>query len=62
MTKFRATIFGDKYPKEFTVEASDWPTAAARMIKMWKQTPVGKGSRTNTLTIKMIRLDRNQYI
>jgi hypothetical protein len=62
MTTFRGTIYGDKYPAEFNVEASDWPTAAARMIKQWKQTNVGKGSRTSTLTIKMIRLDRNNYL
>lgn len=53
MTHFKATITGDKYPTEYTVEASDWGTATARAVRLWKQR--FKGSRTSTLSIRITK-------
>lgn len=54
MKTYRATIIGDRYPLDFTVEASSWPTAAARLTRAWQQR--FKRSRTQTLTIKIVKL------
>jgi len=55
MINYRIQIIGDKYPKEFLVSASNWGTAAARAIREWKKTSIGKGSRTKELTLKIIK-------
>jgi hypothetical protein len=55
MRKYLAVISGDKYPLEFRVDASSFPTATARAIKQWqKRWP---RSRTAELKIKIIRLN-----
>jgi len=53
MKTFRITIRADKYPTEYFVQASGWPTAIARAVKEWKKR--FKGSRTKELTIKAIK-------
>jgi hypothetical protein len=51
---YRAKIIGDRYPTEYHVEASSWGTAANRAVREW-QTDKGKGSRTDKLTIVLLR-------
>ncbi|MCH7541854.1 hypothetical protein IH981_03745 [Patescibacteria group bacterium] len=53
MKAYRIKITGDKYPTEYTVEASGWSTAIARAIKEWKKR--FKGSRTEELKIHAIK-------
>lgn len=54
MKQYRATILGDKYPMDFSVEASNWATAAARLVRLWCKR--FKGSKTRTLTIKIYKV------
>lgn len=54
MTNFRVRVRGDRWETEYTVEASGWPTAIARAIKLWKKSE-GKGSRTQELSVKAIK-------
>ncbi len=49
MKVYTATIRADRYPMTYTVEASGWPTAVARAVKLWKSR--FKGSRTKELHI-----------
>jgi hypothetical protein len=51
MTIFRVRVQADKYPVEFTVEATSWATAIARAIREWKKKN-GKGSRTTEVSVK----------
>lgn len=53
MTTFRVIITGDRYPTEYTVEATGWHTAISRAIKEWKGR--FKGSRTGELRIRAIK-------
>jgi len=55
MTTYRVKISGDKWPSEFTVQASGWPTAIARAVKEWKS-KAGKGSQTQELSIKAFKV------
>jgi hypothetical protein len=54
MRSYRATIRADRYPLEFTVEASSWPTAVARAVRLWAKR--FKGSRADELTIRIVRI------
>lgn len=54
MTQFRVTINADKWPYETTVEASSFSTAISRAVKSWKKKD-GKGSRTTTLNVRIIK-------
>jgi hypothetical protein len=56
MKQYRATISAGRYPVDFTVEASDWPTAASRAIKLWKKR--FKGERTDSLKIHIVQAPR----
>ena len=53
MLTYRVTIIGDKYPTEYTVQATGWPTAIARAIREWKKR--FKGSRTQELKIRAVK-------
>lgn len=53
MTIFRVIIRGSKYPMEYIVQASGWPTAAARGVREWKKR--FKGSRVDKLQITIIK-------
>lgn len=53
MKHYKATITGDKYPMEFTVEASSWSTAVARATRLWQKR--FKGSRADTLSIRITK-------
>jgi hypothetical protein len=55
MTTYRIKISADKWPTEFTVQASGWHTAISRAIKEWRK-KAGKGSRTQELSIKAIKV------
>lgn len=50
---YRIRIQADRYPTEYTVQATGWPTAVARAIKEWKKR--FKGSRTTEMSIKAIK-------
>jgi hypothetical protein len=50
---YKATITGDKYPMDFTVEASSWSTAASRAVRLWQKR--FKGSRADTLSIRITK-------
>ena len=54
MKTYRATIIGDRYPMDFTVEASGWATAAARAVRLWSKR--FKGSRADELKIRIVRV------
>lgn len=53
MKTFRVTISADKYPSEYTVQATNWATAVARAVREWHKR--FKGSRTETLSIKAVK-------
>lgn len=55
MTTYRVTVQADRYPTEYTITASGWPTAIARAIKAWKKSRTGKGSRTNELRVHAVK-------
>lgn len=54
MRKYRATIGADRYSLDFNVEASNWPAATARAIRLWQKR--FKGSRTDELRIRIVRV------
>lgn len=53
MKLFKAIIIADRYPTEYTIQASSWPTAVARAVREWAKK--FKGSRTAKLTIKIVK-------
>ena len=53
MRIYRVKITGDRFPTEYTVQASGWGTAISRAIKEWKKR--FKGSRAQELTIKIFK-------
>lgn len=53
MRQYRAQVFGDKWPVTVTVSASSWHVAAARAAKAYETK--FKGSRTDVITIKIVR-------
>ncbi len=53
MLTYRVSITADKYPTEYTVQATGWPTAVARAIREWKKK--FKGSRATELKIRAIK-------
>ncbi len=53
MTIYQVKIFADRYPTEYTVEATGWRTATGRAITEWKKR--FKGSRAQEMTIKIIK-------
>lgn len=53
MKNYHVTIYADRYPTQYTVQASGWPTAIARAIREWKRR--FKGSRTNELKITAVK-------
>lgn len=54
MKTFRATIWADKYPMDFTVEASGWATATGRAVRLW--TKRFKGSRATEIKIRIVKI------
>lgn len=55
MKKYRGTISADRYPMDFTVDASSWAVAAARLVRLWQKR--FKRSRATELKIRIVRLD-----
>jgi len=53
MKIYRVMIRADRDPMEYTVNASNWGTAARRAIKEWQAR--FKGSRTDQLNIRIIK-------
>ena len=53
MKIYRVQITGDKYPTDYTVQASSWGTAINRAVREWQRK--FKGSRTGELKIKAIK-------
>jgi hypothetical protein len=54
MKIYRVTVTADKWGNDYTIEASGWSTAASRAIREWKKAK-GKGSRSETLSVKIIK-------
>jgi len=57
MQTYSVQISGDKWPSTFTIEASGWGTAVARAVREW-QKKVGRGSRTQQLSIKAFKASK----
>jgi hypothetical protein len=53
MRIYRVKITADKYPTDYTVQASSWGTAVNRATKEWQKKC--KGSRTQELKIHAIK-------
>ena len=53
MKKFRVSIQADRYPTDYSVEATNWATAIARAIRKWQKQ--FKGSRTKVLKINAVK-------
>lgn len=53
MKIFRVSITADKYPTEYTVQASSWGTAVNRAVKQWQKR--FSGSRTSELKIHAVK-------
>jgi hypothetical protein len=59
MKTYRVKIIADKYPTEYTVQASGWGTAVNRAVKQWQKR--FKGSRAIELKIHAIKgLDKEK--
>lgn len=53
MKIYRVKVLADKYPTDYTVQASSWGTAISRAIREWQKK--FKGSRATELTIKAFK-------
>jgi hypothetical protein len=53
MKLYKVVIRADKYPTEYTVQASGYATATARAVREWNKR--FKGSRTKELSIKICK-------
>lgn len=53
MKTYQATISADRYPTTYIVKATSWGTAANRAIRDWQKR--FKGSRTESLSIKIVK-------
>lgn len=53
MKIYRVQITGDKYPTDYTVQASSWGTAISRAVKEWQKR--FKGNRTDCLKIRAVK-------
>ncbi len=53
MRYYHVVVTGDRYPTEYNVKASGWPTAAARAAREWQKR--FKGSRTETLSFRITK-------
>lgn len=53
MRLYRVTISADRYPTDYTVQATGWGTALNRAMKEWQKR--FKGSRATALTIKAVK-------
>lgn len=53
MKLYRITISADRYPTEWSVEATSWATAVARAIRLWQKR--FKGSRTEELRVTAVK-------
>lgn len=53
MRVYRIIIQADKYPMEYSVQASNFATAAARGIREWHER--FKGTRATEIKIKVIK-------
>lgn len=54
MKQFRGTVIGDRYPMDFSCQATDWPAAAQRITQQWRKHRTGKGTRATAITIKIV--------
>lgn len=59
MRAFHVTIAADRYPTDYRVEASDWPTAIARAVKLWKKR--FRGSKAQELSIRAVKGASNNH-
>lgn len=55
MRIYRIIIQADRYPTEYSVQATSYATAAARGIREWHKRFKGKKITNNELKIKVIR-------
>lgn len=55
MRVFRVIIQADKYPTEYSVQASNWATAAARGVREWNERFKRKKIKGDEIKIKVIR-------
>jgi hypothetical protein len=53
MRIFKIKIMADRYPTEYTVQASSWGTAINRAVKQWQKR--FKGSHAEELKISAIK-------
>jgi hypothetical protein len=53
-TKYRGTVYGDRFPFTFDTEASNYHVAAARIVTSWERRFKGE-KRPAMLTIKITR-------
>lgn len=53
MKVYRVKVTADKYPTDYTVQASGWGTAVNRAVREWQKR--FKGSRTSELKIHAVK-------
>ena len=53
MKIYRITISADKFPTDYTVQASSWGTAINRAVKEWQKR--FKGSRATELKVRAFK-------
>ena len=53
MKIYRITITADRYPTDYTVQASSWGTAINRAVKEWQKR--FKGSRATELKVRAFK-------
>ena len=55
MKVFRVTIQADRFPTEYSVQATNYATAAARGIREWHKRFKGRKITNNEIKIKVIK-------
>lgn len=54
MYSFRATITADKWPQEFTADASNWRAGIGKILSQWQKK--NKGSRAFKVSIQATKI------
>lgn len=54
MSKYRGTVYADRWPLTVDTEASSYHVAAARIVTIWERRFKGQ-KRPSTITVKIVR-------
>lgn len=55
---FRVEVYGDRWPTQLTIQASNLPAAGAKALRLWAKGD-GKGSRATKVTVHIFKPSMN---